>query len=267
MSPLRTDRRSPWSLRASSVTGSAHLRHAGGCEDAYAVASTDQALIVAVADGCSSARFAAAGAALAAPLAVTVVEKLLAAQEPPDTGSGWHEFLNTALDLVASEFVANAAQTAVALGGRAAADLASTLVVAVVAGPWVAVLAIGDGTVVIRSGGEHLDLLLPPDSRYEDTSVTTFLTTPEVSRHARRLVGHVPDLDAVAVCTDGMDVATIEFAGGRAVRPAASFYPELFRWAADRNTEEADLPRLLVQKSLSDGTDDDRTIVLAVRAR
>lgn len=258
--------RRTWSVRAGAVTGSAHLRHGGDREDAYAVEHVGGALVVAVADGCSGARYSGLGAALAAPLAVRTARELLLARRPPQTGAGWRALLAALRDRVLDGF-ADAADALVAtLGGTSADELATTLTAVVVAVPWVAVLAVGDGSVVLRGGGGHLDLLVAPDPPSGDSSVTEFVTTPGAELRARLIVARIPDLDAIAVCTDGMDEATLEFDGAEAVRPAASFYRRLFVWAADRESDEADLLRLLVEERIADRTEDDRTVVLAVRS-
>lgn len=263
-----------WDVRGGSITGSAHLRNGDGREDAYWVEQSKDHLMIAVADGCSSDRFAALGAALAAPLAVQVASRLLSTWPAPVDGPQWMDFLAVLRDNVGARFHASAVKMLGALRGQSVSDFNTTLVTAVVSAPWVAVLAIGNGTVVARSAGEHLDLLLPPYTYNADSygnsfgePPTKFVTTPGLAEHARLVVGRIPDLDAIAVCTDGMDEVTLENAGGGAALPSNQFYRTLFQWTADRQAREVDLLRLLIRQDVESRSSDDRTIVLAVKAR
>ena len=255
-----------WSVWAGSAAGTAHLRHSRDCDDAYATAHSAGALLLAVADGASGARFGAIGARMAVALAIREAGALLGARQPSQRGAAcyWHEFLGGISGRLPHLFGGAAPGILTALGGQRINDLATTLCLAVIDHPWIAVCSFGDSFVVTRSGDGHLDLLsaerpdLPSDS-------TAFLSDPQASSHAARIVAWIHDLSGIALSTDGLDQAALEFSRGVPMRPFAGFFSPLFEQAGEHDRDDAKLIRFLASERLSGQTEDDKTLLLAVR--
>ncbi|MBL7258042.1 protein phosphatase 2C domain-containing protein [Paractinoplanes lichenicola] len=243
-----------WTVLAGSATGGAHARAAAGSQDAHAVRETNGTLLVAVADGASSAACGAVGATLVVGLAVQVFAELLRAG-PPRHAHGWTTLITTGGDRLIRRFD----QAAAALS-RAKADLATTVTVVLAHGAWVAVFAVGDGFVVARDRGGELDLLLaPPDATGREPGRTELLPSPRDG--GRRLVANLPGLSGLAIGTDGLESMLIEYDRSRPVRAGAAF-GRLFALTGD--DDPAALDRLLAGRQVAGLTDDDRTLILAV---
>ena len=133
-------------LLAASVAGVAHRLSGRRCEDAYAWALPRPGrLAVIVADGVSTAGRGGEGADIAVSAAC---EHLL-------TTEGWSEMECLAALRAASEAVSGA-------GGRSAAELSTTLVVALVsasgAGAEVCLARVGDSSAFVLAGAEWEEL-------------------------------------------------------------------------------------------------------------
>ncbi|MBK6465043.1 MAG: protein phosphatase 2C domain-containing protein [Myxococcales bacterium] len=86
-----------WRVVGASVRGSGHEQSGAECQDAHAVDVTLGMMVVAVADGAGSARYAALGSAAAASAALDSVraERALGL---PQTESAWRDCLARVLD-------------------------------------------------------------------------------------------------------------------------------------------------------------------------
>jgi hypothetical protein len=256
------------------VTGSAHLRHEHGCDDAFAVRQHGGTLIAAVADGCSNERFSAIGATMAVSIAVESAAQVLRQvgippgdARLPQAGDGeqWHRMLAGLTDQVLSRFISAGRAVTKALGTPRLNTLATTLSVIVASPPWVAACSLGDGFVVVQAADGHLDLLVRPEPSADGES-TTFITTPQAHLRVQRQVAWLPDLAAVAVSTDGLEESALQFVGSDPVRPFGKFFEPLFRWVATRSQDqdETELLRFLASDRVRHVTEDDTTLVLAV---
>ena len=264
---------SEWRLVTGSVAGLDHAQRAGGCEDSFAVAEADGALILAVADGGSRLRLSSVGSSLAAALAVHRARAALDGAGPgiPADATGWHGWM---ADLMAGIFAAFGQLTehiAAAVPDGAPRDLGTTLTLAVIASPWLAVASVGDGFVVTRCGTDHLDLLLPPDWGATSAEVigaepshTTFITSPGAASAARVAVARIPDLTGVAVSTDGLRELSLVYASALAQYPHDGFFQPVFT-RADAGEDTTVLLRLLSSERVCELTTDDKTMIVAVR--
>jgi hypothetical protein len=263
-----------WRVTAAAVAGGHHMRTATGCQDAFAVRTDEDLLVVAMADGGSSARLAGVGAHTAAALALETAWRRLRTPgrpAPPDDGPGWAAHLQDVLAVVLETFggfARDASRTV--LGAAEPAALGTTLTLLVVRMPWVAAVAVGDGFVVIRRRDEHLDLLLPPDdavARDPGTPLghTVFVTSALARQRARTLVARLPDLSGVAVSTDGLSELGLVYERSVAQRPHAPFFRPIFTRVGTAG-EEMLLVRLLASERVCQLTTDDKTLVVAVPA-
>ncbi len=251
-----------WTVLGGSAAGGAHARAGTSGQDAYAVTETDGVLLVVVADGAGSRGCAATGACLVVALAVQVFAALLAGRAP-GTDAEWAALLDAARDQLSRRFRRGARALARAVGGFRPDDLATTVTVVVARPPWVAVLAVGDGVVVVRTADGTLDLLVaPPDGADRPPGATTLL--PRAGTDARRVVACRSDLTGLAVCTDGLDNLLVEHDATRPGRPGAVVFGQLFALVEAAEPDPTVLNRLLGGARVGALTDDDRTLVLAV---
>ena len=232
-----------WTVTAAKQAGTSHLRHGEGCADAFACASGDGVLVLAVADGAGSARCGADGAAHAVSCAVE-----LALQET-DLRSVFQGTLDSLLERV---------------GDRPPADFHTTLLLAVLTEDALAVGNIGDGWAVIREGGALRAVAAPERSEY--VNETFFLTSRGALDEAAYEVVPAPGLDAVALLTDGSAWFSIDLDNRT---PSAVLFGKLFDFASDASRPAAErdeeLARFLASEMVIRKTDDDKTMVLAVR--
>lgn len=244
--------RGEWRTVAASVEGAGHLARGEACQDAHRVVVDGERLVVAVADGAGSASRAADGARLAVDAAVTA---LLASCGHAGPGSG--AAIAVALGQARVALEAEARVRGCSLG-----DLATTLHLAVVSGDHVLTGQIGDGAVVARCGPELV--VLDPVLRGEYLNETVFVTSGAWVDEARLGTHALADVDALAVMTDGLQLLAFDVAAGR---PHPGFFMPLWSWADDApDAADAELAAFLASGRVRARTDDDVTLVLAVRS-
>ncbi len=249
-----------WLTAAASRRGTAHARRGEPRQDAVLVRhGPGEALVAAVADGAGSAPRGGAGAALAC----RVMAASAAARLRRDGFA--------ALDPSAAVEAARAALLAAAgRHGIAPRALATTAILLLSDGERTRLAHVGDGAVVARGAdGGWTALAWPAGGPY--AGMTAFLTdepAPEV--RVREVDGPVSGL---ALFTDGLERLVLDLAGGT---PHAPFFDmvaaPLDRRAADPavpagrdRTLSAALARYLGSEPVTDRTDDDTTLLLAVR--
>jgi hypothetical protein len=249
-------RLTPSSLRrtrtiiGASAIGSAHVRKQLPCQDAFLALEYDGSFAIAVADGLGSATHADVGASAAVfaaatralrsaddDAAVSAIEACIAARE--------------ALELVA------------AIDGLSLRDLACTLLVAAGNEEHTGVAHIGDGAIVALCG-EELHVLSPPeDSEY--LNEVHPLTAADWERHVRWASCRTR-ADALAVFTDGCQHAALRRKNGVAEAHAGFFVPlfDFARSGIGPDDGRAALEQLLTGRKMSEYSDDDKTLVIAV---
>ncbi len=254
--PAGTDGAHRWVALGASVVGSSHLARAVPCQDAHAgVVLDDGTLLLAVADGAGSARYAAEGSARAAQACLGFVAHQLAAGHPADEAA-WRELLlhvlaqtRGALDDLAAE-----------VDGATVRDLATTLLLAVLTPTVLATLQVGDGAIVLRSG-EELHVLSPP-AVGEYINETTFITSADAVERVLIAVNESEAVDALAIFSDGVQMLALELSSNTAHAP---FFAPLFTYAAHPDADTGELTAMLSSDRVNERTDDDKTLVLAVR--
>jgi hypothetical protein len=141
-------------------------------------------------------------------------------------------------------------------------ELASTLLIAIVAPEEALFAQLGDGGIVIESDGALDVPIWPHEGEFANS---TYFTTDEGAPSRLSVVRTDTLVTGVALFTDGLQRLTLDFAA-RTVH--APFFLPLFthlRRCADvdaRSLDEA-LARMLESSAINDRTDDDKTLVLA----
>ncbi|HEX4830965.1 MAG TPA: protein phosphatase 2C domain-containing protein [Trebonia sp.] len=255
-----------WRVRGFSIQGYAHLMEGSPCQDAYRQAAVGSSVVLAVADGAGSRPRSAEGAALLVTLATEILAGLLKAPGGPGDPPTLKRNLGTAYDRIRAEFLRKASL----LGGDGqAGDFAATLVAAVVAGPVVGIIQVGDGFAVVRTtdraGGTGYHLLSQPTVTGQHANETIFVTSPGAAGPALA-VTHDEGITGVLLSTDGLVPAALRRDEGHAQLPNRDFVERVL----SHLDGDASDPRLVVRTMLSDGvvgrTGDDLTLLAAVRA-
>jgi hypothetical protein len=230
---------SAWSLVGAAVQGRSHIASGTVMQDAHAWAVTDDGrLVIAVADGAGSAARSDEGARAA------VVAATAQPDDPLQAARAAVEALAAGLD--------------VPLG-----DLASTLLVCVVGPDGITGHAIGDGVVVVASVDGTLSALLPPD-RGEFRNETVFVTSDTWDVSSRHAALPLDEGWGLALLTDGLELLALDVASGA---PHGPFFTPLLRFAQTPAEGAADeLASFLCSERVAARTDDDCTLVLAVRS-
>jgi hypothetical protein len=247
-----------WRLLQQSLEGTSHRRSGTPCQDSCAGTATapgqESFLVVACSDGAGSAGLSQEGSALACRRFIEVACEALeregaAALTDAEVIRGWYRQVRQSLE-------EEAARREVALR-----ELSCTLLTAVV-GERAAVFAqVGDGAIVVRQGEGYVPVFWPQVGEYANT--TWFVTSPDVEQVLQVQCGEA--VDEVALFTDGLQMMALHFASHAVHRP---FFEPLFaalRGAAHPEDLVVPLRGFLDSPAVNERTDDDKTLVLAVR--
>lgn len=248
-----------WHVIGASVQGTSHLAGETPCQDAHRVRQLPSGeWLIAIADGAGSAARSAEGAQQAVERAITALEEALSSAQPKDENA-WHAMMATVFASARAEVVKLAERT-----GAPLRDFATTLLCAVIGGEKLVVAQVGDGLAVTRDGAGQMECAARPQ-RGEYANEATFITMPQAAEYVDTQICDGA-IDAVAFSTDGLLRLALKLPG---YAPHAPFFTPLFDFAAAA-TDEA-----LAQQQLADflnsprvcaRTDDDKTLVVAVRS-
>jgi Protein phosphatase 2C len=252
---------SSWRSVAERSVGTSHRSTSVPCQDQAIVdmcadeSGQATALVAAVADGAGSASESERGASQAVSYAVAYIKRhFTAGMSVIEVGGIVRESMLHAR----AEIIRAAEQEQ-----RCVRDYSTTLLVALVSDRVAAFGQVGDGAIVF---GDSASLELAFAVEQEMLNVTDFLTddaAPEIAR-SRAIEGPI---DMLAVLSDGLSPLLID---QRLQRPHAPAFASLFGHVArtaDASALSEDLRAFLDSSAVNDRTDDDKSLVLAVRMR
>jgi Protein phosphatase 2C len=250
-----------WKIAAVSVAGFGHAEAGIPCQDAHATEEPPGGfLVAAVSDGAGSATRSADGSrCLSDTVVAHLSEQLIASFDAKETGLK---------ETLVRQWVEEAVEEAHArLGelseGGPLADFDATLI-GVVAGPQGGVFFhVGDGAALATCLDDlSSDVVSPPaNGQYSNE---TYFATQEDWREHLRTTQFGPEFDVIALMSDG--VTPFALAGG-AESGSVAFFEPLSRFLAehDRETNELELVALLERDVIRRITEDDKTLVWALR--
>jgi hypothetical protein len=269
------ERRAGWHAVIGSAEGAVHQLRGLPNQDAAACQSVPGGVIVAIADGHGHARHfrSAEGSALAVEAACRAAARLAAAAatQPPTEAAARAAARDLTGAIVADWRAAVAGQIAAApytprelaaldaAGDGPEVPYGSTLLVVVIAGPWLVCAQIGDGDMLgVRPDGGLLPLVAGDDRLAG--SQTTSLCQPdaEASFRADAHDLRATPLAALLAATDGYGNAQAE----EPWQPGVG--RDLAEWAAGRDLGwfERQVPDWARRCASSEGSGDDTTIAL-----
>lgn len=246
----------PWRVLGASVPGTSHQHSGKSCQDAHSWrVSAAGILVAAVADGAGSAAFSEIGARTAADTAVQAAVSGITTLHNMEEQSG------TKLLTSVLESARAAVEQAAEKENHPVADLASTLIVVIAGGGFVAAAQVGDGAAVIEDGQGQILALTKPQ-RGEFANETNFLTSAEYLSCAQFVVWHgIPR--SVALFSDGLQMLALDMQPYQAHVP---FFTPLFgfvRASSDEAEAQEQLSSFLRSPRVTGRTDDDLTLLLA----
>ena len=251
-----------WRYVYASVLGVAHRASGAECQDACAVRRLESpdgrpALALAAADGAGSAAEARAGAELACQTLLAECAGWLA--QTPD--AEWTRAVaETLIERVRTALNQRAAET-----GLPVREFACTLLGAVLADDHALFLQIGDGAIVIGTGGDYWPVFWPQAGEYANE---TYFATDAGAAARLEFAASVEPVAEIALLTDGLQPLALHYQTRQAHAP---FFRPLFQRlrAASAPGCPADLQtaleRFLDAPALNQRTHDDKTLILATR--
>jgi hypothetical protein len=243
-----------WRYLAASVIGSSHITQARPCQDAHGTAILDDGtLIVAVADGAGSAKRSEEGSRCAVDTSIRCLTEQCRAT-PPATGEDCEAFLERAL-VNARKALQDIAPD------ENFGDVATTLLLTIVTDRWLSTIQVGDGAVVCRDSSGDLRVLSEL-GQSEYINETTFLTSSDYLNHLHRATLPSGDISGLAMLSDGIQLLALRYADNTAHDP---FFRPLFEFAENPASTHVELEDFLKSERVCERTDDDKTLILAVR--
>lgn len=243
-----------WAALGESIIGTSHRARNVPCQDAFrfrAFGSMDEWLVIVVADGAGSASHAEIGATLACDEFVRRVEAL----DPEMLFT--REGMTALFGDVRAALISEAEHRNVR-----SRELACTALLAVVGPSSAAFAQLGDGAIIIGQGHDHRVVFWPEPAEY--VNATDFLTDDLFADFIRFETVADPIVE-VAALTDGLQRLALDLTA-RTAYPA--FFRPLFnelRTAADPESLLEPFREFLDSDRVNERTDDDKTLILAIR--
>lgn len=250
-----------WNWAAASSRGLSHERTGTRLQDAFASFVAGEAstghFIAIVCDGAGSAPFGGEGASLICRSVSVAIRKHFKATQVTPTIEQFEDWTDRARDLVSAVAIRRS------LTPR---EFASTLVVAISDGTASVVAHVGDGCAVFKD--EALGHWVAPSWPYhgEYASTTAFVTDEEGARI--NFVKYEQPISALAAFSDGIERLALDFVSRQPHQP---FFEGIFRPFRDKHGTGRDhvlsehLKSYLNSPSVNSRTDDDKSLILAVR--
>lgn len=255
---------SRWQVVAASAVGSSHRENGLPCQDTHAFRVLPGGeLCAAVADGAGSAGRSRDGALLAIAAALAGLEALCQVEVPVDE-AGWQAAFGSLFGATRQELADFAAAEGVTLN-----EFATTLTCAMVTAEWLVVGQIGDGAavaegIVSADDPDHALFLVAHPQRGEYANEAYFLIQPDAAGCPLVYASRRP-VQALALTTDGLLRLAFKLPG---YIPHPGFFLPLLTFASEASDlveAQAELAAFLASERVCARTDDDKTLLLAVR--
>jgi hypothetical protein len=241
------------------VQGESHLADGTPCQDSSRVRALDGkaagTLVACVADGAGSAKHSGVGSLVICNAVLESIDAYLEAGGKIVDLEAKHaiEWCDLARHRIEEEADARDARPH---------DFATTVSAAILSPQGSCFFQIGDGAVVLRSGGVNGVVFWPESGEYANT--TTFITSKE---YRDRLHFYVTErtYEQVALMTDGIERIALRF---DSLTPHPPFFDPLFQALGtleDWQSLGDNLEQFLKSESVCRRSDDDKTLILATR--
>ncbi len=247
-----------WHFAGTSVAGTKHFDKDIPCQDSfqYKLLPGGEVAIV-VSDGAGSVGKADEGSAFIVQNAIQFLEESLNLHTPASE-SEWQYLVRLIYRKTRDALVQNALNSETPLK-----EYSATMILAVLADEWTIGGSIGDCAAVALKEAGGLFSLCPPQ-KGEYANVTNFLTQ-ENALDKLDIQIYQETSDGVAVISDGLLELALNITQNK---PYSPFFNPLFDFTSSvEDTKEAErqLSTFLNSKRVNARTDDDKTLVLAIK--
>ncbi|MFZ5830451.1 MAG: PP2C family serine/threonine-protein phosphatase [Planctomycetota bacterium] len=248
-----------WKVLGESLAGTSHVAAGLPCQDCWSALELRLAaecyLILSCADGAGSATHAQRGSEVCCTAFIDIVADQL------EQGAKLSDFgRNRVLEI--GRRVVRALEREAEIAKVPLRELSCTLLGAVIGETSALFAQVGDGAIVVRTQEGYRPVFWPQSGEYAST--TYFVTGGDLERMLQcELIEE--RVEEVALFTDGLERLLLHFATRTAHRP---FFEPTFRTL--RNAESVDSLRahfhsFLDSPAVNSRTDDDKTLLLALR--
>lgn len=248
-----------WRWAGASRRGTSHVKAGTKKQDAFSCFTVfnDLILISIVSDGAGSASKGGEGASILCRTMASALRSYFAlSSDLPEDERVWH-WLDAARDRIS---------IAATRRGLTPRDFAATMVMIATSGDNTLVAHVGDGAVVARQTKSGVWQALSWPAQGEYASTTFFITDDPVPR--LRFMRYNLPFDAVAVFSDGIERLALDYAEAVAHQPffKGIIAPlETGQAVGSDPALSAQLGAYLDSPAVCERTDDDKTLVLALR--
>jgi hypothetical protein len=252
--------RAGWTWAAACRRGPSHEKADLRLQDAFKcfVGSAQcQPLVIIVSDGAGSAPFGGEAASLICRRLTVFLRRHFESTDALPTDELLESWLNA---------VRQAINDAAARRELAVRDFAATLILFISSGTESVVLHVGDGCAVLKDDGTNSWIAPSWPFHGEYASTTAFVT--DEPQPNRCIVRHNGSVSAVSVFSDGLERLALDL---KARQPFAPFFDRVIAPVAGSSSMGKDLElsnmleTFLDSDSINSRSDDDKTLVLAVR--
>ena len=249
-----------WRFVNVSVKGTSHLANEIPCQDHNACRvvhkNKSKTLILCVSDGAGSALLAEQGSAYICDKFIRNVAKSL--KSGRIVGDFDKEFFKEWLLEFQSELLEISKE-----GGKGIKDFACTFLGAIVGESHACFVQIGDGAIVFKDEDERYDFVfMPQQGQFVNQ---TFFATDENATAVLEHQNFERRIDEIALFTDGLQNLVLDLGTSKTNR---DFFDQWFSWLSETpngDSRKRALETYLQSPKINERTDDDKTLVLAVR--
>lgn len=255
-----------WRVAHASAIGVSHLEQKTECQDRFACKTIKtnadgEVLVAVVADGAGSTSHGQHGAQKACELFIEQIVSFLNAENisiesiTAEFGTRWLEYFQRKIVEMAEK------------EKKTPRDFATTLVAAVAGEKCAVFFQIGDGGIVISTSGaaKSYRFALPPhESEY--VNLTDFLT--DVDANEKLKFAKVDEkIEDIILFSDGIYSVAVDYQTNQPHEPFLMPMIAPLRNSQNLNGLNTKLENFLASPKLNEKTDDDKTIILASRAK
>lgn len=249
-----------WTWAATSCRGVSHQRADIRLQDAFKCVvgkGTSEPIVIVVSDGAGTATFGGEGASLICRTIARCARRHFEANVCMPNSDALEAWVDTARDHIA------------AIAGRrqlSPRDFAATLVAVISDGTESVTVHIGDGCAVLKDVERNAWIASTWPDHGEYASTTHFLTDEPIA-HVR-VTSYTGLISGIAVFSDGLERLVLDL---RANEPYGPFFERMISPVVNSVARGKDRDLSLKLRAYLDGeqinnrTDDDKTLVLAVR--
>lgn len=247
-----------WAWAIATCRGTSHIRDGSECQDTsrcIAVGPDKQVLVAVVSDGAGSAAHSKRGSALTCRTISERARQHFAKSDTAPTDEEVWSWIDQARDRI------GLAATSI---GATLRDFAATLVCVIAMKDETLVLHVGDGAAVCKNDGQWLVPSWPAQGEY---AATTYFVTDDPSADLRIVRLPYAVLDT-AVFSDGIERQVLDFAAETASARFFDRFSNTVRTAGvpgNNATLNLSLKGFLDSSAITDRTDDDKSLIVAVR--